>query len=107
MHTYILYLQYNAIAGFTNRLCLKNDRWESPNISTCQTIEIIRFKEKVMKLVGVYRLINSDDSDMTRIFRLEDVQEIIDRLVNVINVTQPVLPNDLPIISTIMREVIL
>ncbi|XP_065903381.1 adhesion G protein-coupled receptor L3-like [Dysidea avara] len=92
---------------FAHRKCLGNNQWESPNISVCQTVEILRFLERAKEFSALYQRINSDNSDRTRTFRLKDMQEIIDRLVTVINVEQPVLPNDLPTISSIMHEVIL
>ena len=96
-----------VVAGFAHRKCLGNNQWESPNISMCQTVEILRFLERAKELSALYQRINSDNSDRTRTFRLKDMREIIYRLVTVINVEQPVLPNDLPTISSIMREVIL
>jgi len=64
--------------------------------------------ERAEELRALYERVTSvDDRDITRAFRLEDMQEIIKRLVIVIDLTQPVLPNDLPTISDIMREVIM
>jgi len=97
-----------VIVGFAHRECLGNNKWKSPNISVCQTVEIIRFMERAEELRAYCELVTSvDDRDITRAFRFKDMQEIIELLVMVIKLTQPVLPNDLPTISAIMREVIM
>jgi len=97
-----------VVVDFAQRECLGNNRWKSPNISVCQTVEIIRFMERAEELRALYQRVTSvDDRDVTIAFRLEDMQEIIERLVSVISVTQPVLPNDLHTISNTMGQVIL
>lgn len=64
--------------------------------------------ERAEELRALCELVTSvDDRDITRAFRFKDMQEIIKLLVIVIKLTQPVLPNDLPTISAIMREVIM
>jgi len=95
-------------AGFTYRKCLGDNQWESINLSVCQTVEIMRLFERAEELSTLFQRVTSViDRDITRTFRLKDGLEIVDQILNVINVTQPVLPNDLPTISDIIRDIIL
>jgi len=83
--------------GLATRKCVGEDKWTSPNISHCQTIEQIRLMMRALKLLDVVNnTFIADDRDMTVMFMPEEIIDITNELSEITdrNVSRPLLPND-------------
>jgi len=69
--------------------------WAFPDVSQCRTIEQIRLELRAEELINlVENLFVNDDRDLTQSFMPEVVEDIADKLQEITNTTQPLLPND-------------
>ena len=93
------------ITGSATRECVDRNSWTDPNVSDCRTIELLRLQRQARRLSESVQ----NDSD-TRTARMTDPVEMLLSITadthDIINTTAPILPNDIPVILDILREVL-
>ena len=89
------------------RECVDGNSWAAPNVSQCRTIELLRLRRQARNLANTVQ--NNSDT-MARRNMADDPVEILLNITadthDVINTTIPILPNDIPIILDILKEVL-
>jgi len=86
-----------------SRRCVGDNQWESANVSQCETIDLIRLRNRTVELNSlVTATLSSEDRNVTVMFDPEDVVDIITEmneitteLKEITTTTQPLLPNDI------------
>lgn len=94
--------------GNATRECVNNNSWETPNVSQCRTIELIRLQAQARNLSN-----SSQQNGQKSMAMKNDTVENLEMLLsitadtnNVINSTYPILPSDICSVVNILRNVL-
>ena len=83
--------------GNATRVCVGKDSWGTPNVSQCRSMVLIKIlTEDLEPIVAAERL--------PRVFR--QLVPITEAVRTTINTTNPILPNDIPIIMNILETIL-
>lgn len=98
----------NETIGHATRECGNNNSWETPNVSQCRTIELIRLQAQARNLSNTLQ--QNDQKSMAMkndtVENLEMLLSITADTNNVINSTYPILPSDIRSVVDILRSVL-
>ena len=89
------------------RECIDGKSWTAPNVSQCRSIELLRLRRQARNLANT---VQNNSNTTTRRNMADDPAEMLLNITadtrDVINTTIPILPNDIPIILDILKEVL-
>ena len=89
-------------------MCIGNNRWATPDVSQCRTIELTALQAQVQRLFDISRIKEVINCTVC-LFRLMDPQRLINittMLRNLTNTARPLLQNDIPTIVNILDAVL-
>ena len=97
-------------AGSVTRRCINNNTWAPLNLSQCRTTKFTVFQNQIYEILEYFNA--TDDCNCTvessiNTDKLFDTLEIVTSgIIDTINTTIPILPNDIPVIVDILEAIL-